>query len=196
MEHEDRELIARAQADKAAFEAVYLKYTGPVYNYFWYRVGHDKEEAEDLMQETFLRAFEHLPKFAFRGPSYRTYLFTIAHNLLVNYYRRAKPVPLEEAERIPVEIIERVEQHVDAERVWQAVQDLHPTEKEVVLLRYREDMATRDIARITGKSENAVKLLLSRARKKLRRHPGILALVLLPDIPKRYTRPRFLDKRR
>lgn len=188
----DVQLITDAKQDTAAFEAVYRKYAPKVFNYFWYRVGHNKEVAEDLMQETFVRAFQALPKYVVKNGSYLTYLLTIAHNLLVNYYRTKQPVPLEEAEKIPVEITDRVEHTLATEQLWQAIQDLPDSEKDAIYLMYREDKPVKDMAQIMGKSENAVKLLLSRARKRLRQHPKLTELVYLTDISTPYTKPRFL----
>ena len=53
-EKQDAILIAKAQADPASFEQLYNKYAARIFNYFWYRVGHDRDIAENLMQETFI----------------------------------------------------------------------------------------------------------------------------------------------
>ena len=63
MDIADAQLVANAKKDKEQFKALYKKYISKVYNYFWYRVGHDNDVAEDLAQETFVRAYLNLQKF-------------------------------------------------------------------------------------------------------------------------------------
>ena len=66
-EKEDEILVKKAQESPEAYEALYKKYGKRVYNYFWYRAGRIKEVAEDLAQETFIKAFQKLPKFRLRA---------------------------------------------------------------------------------------------------------------------------------
>ena len=61
----------------------------------------------------------------------------------------------------------------DIESLWKAIGDLSPNEQDVLYLKYRRDLKIAQIAAIVGKSENAVKLCLSRARKKLSQHPNL-----------------------
>src|SRR3989338_7230056 len=82
---EDEILVKKAQESPEAYEALYKKYGKRVYNYFWYRAGRVKEVAEDLAQETFVKAYQKLPNFRLRAYSYFSYLKTIAHNTLVKY---------------------------------------------------------------------------------------------------------------
>ncbi len=195
MENSDIDIIKRAKANSQIFEELYRKYADKVYNYFWYRTGHQKDVAEDLMQETFLRAFKHLHRFQIRGYSYLTYLLTIAHNVLVNYYRSNRMIPLSELGddfEIPVEITDSLERKVEAESLWRAIQDLPSTDRDALLMRYQKEMPIKDISRIMGRSENAVKLILSRARKKLAQHPFLRDMVGFTDQERKYTKPRFL----
>lgn len=190
----DIDIIKRAKLNPQVFQEIYIKYADKIYNYFWYRIGHQKDVAEDLMQETFIRAFSHLPKFQIRGYSYLTYLTTIAHNILVNYYRGHKLIPLEEVGDVPVEITETVNRKLEAEKLWKAIQNLSVLERDVILMRYQKEMPIKEIAKIMGKTENAIKLLLSRTRKKLSQHPYIKDMVKFKDQAKPYTRPKFLQK--
>lgn len=198
MNNEDVDIIKRAKANSQIFEELYRKYADKVYNYFWYRTGHQKDVAEDLMQETFYRAFKHLSRFQIRGYSYLTYLLTIAHNILANYYRSKKMIPLSELGEIgedfdvPAEITDSLERKVEAQALWRAIQDLSSTERDALLMRYQKEMPIKDISRVMAKSENAVKLTLSRARKKLAQHPYLRDMVGFTDQERQYTKPRFL----
>jgi RNA polymerase sigma-70 factor, ECF subfamily len=196
MNQEDKNLIAEAKKEPKKFEKIYRKYSNKVFNYFWYRTGHNKDIAEDLMQETFVRAYTHLPKFTNRGYSYLTYLFTIAHNILVDYYRKPKTVPLDSLEAMPEEILqdfkEEAERGYDAESLWKLIQTLSPKERDLVLMRYWNDMSIKEIATVLGSTENAVKLALSRLRKRLKEHPHVKNIALFQTIDKPYTEARFL----
>lgn len=194
MRQEDIKLVAQAKENHEDYEALYRKYADAVYNYFWYRVGHQNDVAEDLMQETFLRAFAHLPRFQTRGYSYLTYLLTIAHNVLANYNRTPRALPLEAVGDVPVEVTDHLERKSDAEVLWRAIQQLSHNEKDVLLMKYRQNMPIKDIARVMNRSENAVKLILSRARKKLANHPHLLDIKGFVDRKRRPTKARFLTK--
>lgn len=198
MQESDIDIIKRAKANSQIFEELYKKYADKVYNYFWYRTGHQKDVAEDLMQETFFRAFKHLNRFQIRGYSYLTYLLTIAHNVLVNYYRSQRMIPLSELGEmeIPAEITDTLERKVEARNLWKAVQDLSSTERDAILMFYQKEMPIKDISRVMGRSENAIKLVLSRARKKLAKHPYLQDMVEFTDQDREYTKPRFLKIRK
>lgn len=190
----DQELVSRAKREPRLFEAVYKKYAPKVFNYFWYRTRHDRELSEDLMQETFLRAFQHLPKFRQRGYSYLTYLLSIAHNLLIDHYRKPKAIPVDDAKDVPYEITQDLERKSDAEALWRAIQTLPADAYDILLMHYQRSMPVKDIARVIGKSENAVKLTLSRARKLLAMHPYLSDIGRFADTAKAYTKPRFLGR--
>lgn len=165
----DDELITRAQATPESFAQLYQRYAQRIYSYFYFRVGHQADVAEDLMQETFMRAFRALGKFQSRGVSYLAYLQRIAHNGLVNYYRRPQALPLEAADALPDTLV-MPQDSTEAHVLWGEVQQLGQTDKDAVLLRYQDELSIREIAAVMDKSENAVKLILSRVRKKLAQH--------------------------
>ncbi|KKT20836.1 MAG: hypothetical protein UW05_C0026G0012 [Candidatus Giovannonibacteria bacterium GW2011_GWC2_43_8] len=165
---EDEILVKKAQESPEAYEALYKKYGKRVYNYFWYRAGQVKEVAEDLAQETFVKAYQKLPNFRLRAYSYFSYLKTIAHNTLVKYYKKPKTASLEEIGDIAEESApDKSEVKETAELLWQAIEKLPEAEKNIILLKYREGRSVKEIAELTKKSTNAIKLVLSRTRKKL-----------------------------
>ncbi len=197
MEKTDIKLIENAKKRPDEYDEIYKKYSTDVFNFIWYRVGHDKELAEDLMQEVFVRAFAKLKKFQNRGYSYRTYLLTIAKNVLVNYFKKKKPIlGLDEYEDIPIEITQDQESNkkIEAGNLWRAVQDLSHTERDVILMHYKNEMPTKDIGRVIGKSTNAIKIILSRSRKKLKENPRINDILNYSNTSHDYTNPKFLKK--
>lgn len=166
---DDIRLIQAAQTQSADFDGLYAKYASKIKQYFLKRA--DPSIAEDLTQETFLQAFKYLPRFTITNASYLTYLLRIAHNILVGHYRLSAHSPLTQdmalIENEPAAAIDQ-ERFWDLEKLWEAVRALPKTEQQILTLKYQQDKLISDIAREVGKSENAVKLALSRARKKLR----------------------------
>ena len=166
---DDTRLIQAAQQHSTAFEGLYEKYAGRIKQYFLKRA--DPSLAEDLTQETFLQAFKYLPRFTITNASYLTYLLRIAHTVLVGHYRTAARMPITFGEDLiknePAAAAD-YEKFWDLEKMWQAVHTLPKTEQQILILKYQQDKLITDIAKEVGKSENAVKLVLSRARKKLR----------------------------
>ena len=166
--HEDNKLIHEAQKDPKAFGNIYSQYLTHIYRYVLARVGRQKEVAEDISQETFLKAFKSRNRFKERGLPYLAYLRRIAHNLLINHYRSKKTLPLEETEGVIDDALENLisvkEKVEEFERLIATLPEKH---REIMILRYREDLPIKEIAQKTNKSENSVKLTLSRARKRL-----------------------------
>lgn len=179
MQFDDRELIEQAKSHPEQYGPLYDKYMEKVYRYFWYRTGYQKELAEDCAQETFLRAFKHLSSFTDKGISYFSYLLTVAHNLLVNHYRWTeanKAVSLDDVDEAAFMFSSDIEDHLDTDVIWAAVNELTAAERDILSLRYQQELSIREIASAKGKTENAVKLILSRAKKKLRTNPQLVSL--------------------
>ena len=150
--------------------------------------------AEDLTQETFVRAYKHLDKFQMRKTSYASYLLTTAHNLLVNYYRSPKPISIEATGvDVPEEIWSDIETKDNLRSLWRAIQQLPVKERDILYLKYQKGYKVADIARIVGQSENAVKLTLSRARKKLAAHPYLNGIAGFTDTKRKKRAARYKD---
>lgn len=165
---DDAQLVEAAKKDPERFAALYNKYRDRIYNYLLYRVSKDSRVAEELLQETFARAFHGLSQFKTQDYTYLSYLLVIAHNLLINYYRSPKPIYVEDMSVFKTSDALEKEEAFGKEDMWNDLENLSEAEKTAVLMKYKNDKSIKNIAEEMGKSENAVKLLLSRARKKLR----------------------------
>ena len=188
----DSELVARAiGGSQPACREIVSLYQRPLFNLI-VRMVRDRAIAEDLLQETFLKAFSHLERF---DPRYKlsNWLFKIAHNTVIDYLRQRKPVALpldslDSGERAladpsggpasgdPVEAIARAEM---AELLGRAVAALRPEYRQVVVLRYHEDLSHEEIADIMGIPVGTAKSHLHRARVEL---AGVLRRLLPPDV--------------
>lgn len=162
---EDSELITLSQKKNDAFGELYLKYKKEIYNYFLKHLPWQKNLAEDFTQETFLKAFSHLANFVPRNASYSTYLLRIAHNVLVNHYRSKIMLPLDEQKTLTQT---KHDQWVSHYTLKMVLKQLPQSDQDILGLMYDQQYSIREIAEKLQKSENAVKLQVSRARKKLR----------------------------
>lgn len=173
----DAQLVHEAQEQPFVFDKLYRKYYKQVYKYIWFRVGFNSEAAEDLLQECFLRAFEHLKDFHASGFSYLTYLLTIAHNLVVNQYRKQPTISLDTDDAPEIaDSRATMQTDLEAQEIIEATEDLPESERSVIHMFYEETLPVAIIAERLGKTANAVKLLLSRARKHLKQHPRLTGL--------------------
>ncbi|MEK9148154.1 MAG: RNA polymerase sigma factor [Patescibacteria group bacterium] len=135
----------------------------------------DREAAKDLVQETFLRAWDYLAKGQ-RVDNMPAFLYRVATNLIIDESRKKKTRSLEGLqdqgfdvrEDHHLEIYKSAELRDDVGRALRVLKELDPKHREVVVLRYINELDPKEIAEIIGETENAVSVRLHRAIKKLR----------------------------
>ncbi|MBI2638010.1 sigma-70 family RNA polymerase sigma factor [Candidatus Peregrinibacteria bacterium] len=152
------------------FTQYYEEYKRTIFNYILYRVGFNRDTAEDLTSDIFLKAFQAFDSYD-RNRPFKTWIFTIAHNHLVNYYAAKKNVlPLEEAVEVVKEVpaTETLDEKMLVSKILHLISKLPVAQQELVTLRYVNDLGNEEIARIVGKEEGAVRTALSRAIATLR----------------------------
>ena len=156
-----------AEGDRAAFEAIVRRYTRPLTEFAAHKTA-VIQDAEDIVQETFLRAFLNLNTFDPRF-SLKNWLFTIAYRLIVSSYRKKKPARLDS--RTCAAMVDG-QSHDDApmDWLWELAEALDPSAHTVLWLRYKQDMDISEIARVMNRSTLAVRVLLHRARRRLADH--------------------------
>lgn len=152
------------------FTRYYEEHKKTIFNYLLYRVGFDRDMAEDLTSDVFLKAFQAFDSYD-RNRSFKTWVFTIAHNHLVNYYAARKTVlPLEEVVEVVKEVpaTEMLDEKMLVSKILHLVSKLPAAQQELVTLRYVNDLSHQEIAGIVGKEEGAVRTAISRAIATLR----------------------------
>lgn len=165
---EQKELIARAQEDRDAFAALYDRYLGSVYGYCYNRLG-SREAAEDATSQTFYNALRALP--GFQVGSFHCWLFTIAHNVIVDMQRRQRPQEPLEAAGDPADAAPTPEELAllaeERRSLRAALAALSPDQRRVVELRLA-GFSGAEIAETLGRSLASVKMLQFRALERLR----------------------------
>jgi RNA polymerase sigma-70 factor (ECF subfamily) len=161
-------LRIRTQADARAFTELYDAYKERLYRFVQLKVP-SATEAEDITAEVFIAAWTYLQSRTVLHLS--GYLFLVARRRIAEFYRSRKPdnLPIEHAEQVVDGLgMEQVlSARTEWERVWAALQSLHPEYREILTLRFIEQMEVGEIAEVLGKRKNTISVLVHRARSAL-----------------------------
>lgn len=181
----DTELVRRAQvrqgsmdAGAAAIGEIYDRYHERIFRYLWARTS-EKQLASDLTAEVFLRMITNLHQYdvpVSQSPEapFQAWLYSIAHNLLVDHYRkdsRRQEQTLDEIEHLVEEhsgVAQAVEQRLLFEQVQSALQLLSPEVQDVLVLRFLVGLSLQEVAQVLNKTLASVKITQHRGLEKLR----------------------------
>ncbi len=169
------DIVRRAQAgDSSAFGRLYEMYYDQIHRYVAFKCG-NRLEAEDLTGEVFLKMIESIDKFKFKGFPFTSWLYRIAHNAVVDNFRRKgrRPtVPLDDFIATTTaddsDLESRAEISWTMREVVRAMQDLTDLQREVITLRFAGGLSVAETASAVGRKENAVKALQHAGIRKLR----------------------------
>ncbi|UPA22920.1 sigma-70 family RNA polymerase sigma factor [Candidatus Peribacteria bacterium] len=182
MESSELSAIGECQAGNlSAFDQLYTLHVDAVYR-FLHRRTLVKEIAEDLTSVTFMKAMESIRSFKSDRGELRAWLYRIARNTLIDHYRKNRPsVDIESVWDLPSDDITemRTEKNMDATALHEAMQTLSKDQRTIVLLRMWEGLSYKEIADLTGKTENNAKVIFSRAVSQLRSNYGGSATIAL-----------------
>jgi RNA polymerase sigma-70 factor (ECF subfamily) len=178
---DESEWITAAQrGDRSAFARVVNLYWDRLFRWL-YHLTRDRHRAEDLTQETFLKALAAVKTFR-AGSNFRAWLFRIGHNNFVNLMRaeRKSPQPPAEEPLVPDPAAGPVTAAADREalvQVMRAIEELPPDFRTALLLKAEEGMNYREIAAVLKTTEETARWRVFKARQKLMK---VLAPELLP----------------
>jgi RNA polymerase sigma-70 factor (ECF subfamily) len=176
-------LVERAQAgESAAFGLIYDRYVDTVFRFIYFRVG-NRQLAEDLTSDTFLRALKRIGSFTWQGRDLGAWLVTIARNLVADHFKSGRyrlevttgdVLDADREDRGPEGSPEAaVVDHITNVALLTAVKQLNPEQQECIVLRFLQGFSVAETAQAMGKNEGAIKALQYRAVRTLAR--------LLPD---------------
>ena len=162
-------LIGQAcQHDEAACQKLLNIYKGRIFSYIL-RMVKNYHDAEDLTFETFIKCFRALESFD-RSRRFSTWLFTIAHNTTLDFFRktRIEYEYIDERYAANTDFVREYEKKKKMELIDQAITQLAPVDRELVLLFHKEEYSYQEIHDIVHLPITTIKTRLHRARKRLR----------------------------
>lgn len=153
-------------------EHAFAQYSDAIFRHCWFRLG-NRESAKDLVQDVFARTWDYLMA-GNEIDNMRAFLYRVAHNLVVNARIRTQPVSLEDTiesdrSREPSEDNRQAAYaKLEVEQALERLSQVNPAHTEVIVLRYIDGMAVKDIAELLSISENAASVRIHRALEALR----------------------------
>ncbi len=171
------DVLAVQKGDRDAFASLLARYQNRLYRYLL-RWVHEPATAEDLFQQTWMRVIERIRGFD-AGRNFDPWLFAVARNLVIDYLRRRRPSSLEEplADDVPLsdclsaDVPGPLEQALRCERaelVQKALESQPPIYREILSLRFEEEMKLEEIAEVLSIPLGTVKSRLARALERMR----------------------------
>jgi RNA polymerase sigma-70 factor, ECF subfamily len=177
--YDEQALLQRAiEYDQTALGEIYDRYAAKIYSYMLYHTG-DQELAEDLTASVFIKMLNAIRAEKAWQQSFSGWLYRIAHNVLVDHFRRDGRYATQELdERLPLsspDVLSKAEESISSERVKKAMIHLTEEQQMVIVLKFFEERSNVEVAQVMGKTEGAIKSLQYRALAALRRHltPGL-----------------------
>jgi RNA polymerase sigma-70 factor (ECF subfamily) len=152
------------------FENIYAENTDALFRFVLYRVS-DKEQAVDIVEDSYVRFWQTLQKEEVNEP--RALLYKIARNLVIDWYKKKKSIPLQshpgetsENEGVYLDMFEGniigAEIALEAKMAKDVIASLEPIYREVIYLRFVEELTPREIAQIVGESTNVISVRIHR----------------------------------
>lgn len=167
---DDARLVLMAQADARAFAPLYGRYADPVYRYCYRKLG-NPDLAADATAQVFVQALAALRRYRPEGNSFRAWIFTIAHNVIVDHFRARRPVaPIAAAAHVPTaepSPEETMLRHEAGSTVRALLATLPPEQRQILELRLA-GLTGGEIATVLGRTPGAVRVAQARAFARLR----------------------------
>lgn len=146
-------------------------YKDKIYSYFYYAVNKDTQLAEDLTSEVFLKGFEHFDSYNDEY-NFSTWVFRIARNTLYDYFRKKKvdislddsesEMSLSEFTKYEQDFDEKIDTDIKMQHVYNTLETIPIGQKELIIMKYIQELTTKEISQLTGKTEACVRKNLSR----------------------------------
>jgi len=160
----EEDVVSRAiKGDGEAFAQLYTEHFDKIYRYVYLKFG-NQAEAEDLTQEVFVKALEAIGSYRWRNLPFVSWLFRIAHNQIIDYFRKQGKVEKVTWDDNIAHVDEPnpaliAEQKLELEKLADNVKKLPPAQCEVISLRFGAELSIAEVAKALGKSPGTVKAL-------------------------------------
>ncbi len=172
---EEKKLIEKAKkGQNEAFAQLYDKYVERIFRFIYLKTFH-KADSEDLTQQVFLKAFQNIKKYSYQGFPFSSWLYKIALNVVIDYYRQNKSEEIKVSDLLfelkeegNLNPWEKFDYGLEIEKVKQIIKKLPQDQQDVLILKFVNDLNNKEIAEILNKSEGAIRVIQHRALKQLK----------------------------
>jgi RNA polymerase sigma-70 factor (ECF subfamily) len=168
VDNEARLVDLAVTGDFDAFAALYSLHLDAIYRYIYFRTG-DRQDAEDLTEQVFLKAWEALSKYKPVGRRFINWLYRISHNIVVDHHRRSRMIVDQDVAEIDLAgdmqdtPLEKVIQAEEYATLAMAITRLPEEYQQIIILRFIEGLGHAEVARILDKSEGTCRGIQYRA---------------------------------
>lgn len=172
----DEELVAQTLKDKDKFRLLVERYQHKLMRYI-FRIG-GKDASEDLLQEVFINAYQNLPGFD-KSLSFSSWIYRIAHNVAISHFRKQKVRPEGNLHGDSDDILTKlygeddvassVDVKIDGEHLRASMTKLKPLYRDILVLRYFEQLEYQEISDVLRVPMGSVAVYLHRAKQQLRK---------------------------
>jgi RNA polymerase sigma-70 factor (ECF subfamily) len=168
--------------DAEAFAALYDAYISQIYKFVYYKTLH-QETAEDISAEVFIKAWRKLSQF--KDGSFVAWLYTIARHAVIDYYRRHhEHQDIDDCWDLKdgTDFLGMIDQGLNLEKMKVALQSLRSEDREILIMRFWQELSFAEISQLLNKREGAVKMSCARALERLRAKMPLALFILLPKL--------------
>ncbi len=161
---------ASRKGQNEAFGELYDEYIQKIYRFIFFKT-HHKETAEDLTSQVFIKAFEKIKSYDAGKSSFAVWLYRIARNTVIDYYRtRKSDANVEDVWDLfkDESLLKDVDNKIQLEKVGKYLQTLEPLQREMIIMRVWNDLSYKEISQIINKSEANCRVIFMRAVGKLK----------------------------
>ena len=166
MDKTEQKIIASCQqGDLRKFAWLYQKYLQPIYRFIYYRTLH-QQTAEDLTSQTFIKAMQGIN--GFKQGNFAAWLYQIARHNLTDHYRRLnKQTDINDIWDLAdqTDWVEQLDSRLTLEKVQAQLDKLKSEQREIILLRFWDELSYEEIAALVGKSVEACRMAVNRGLK-------------------------------
>lgn len=147
---------------------LFSQYNKQIFNYVYFRVGCIREDAEDISSEVFLRAIKYSESYNPEYGTEKTWLFTIARNLLKDHYsKRSDNLDFSEIEESFLKDFDNNDTKLLVNHVISELKNLETDDKDLIVMKYIIGLKNKEISELVNKNEDTVKVSVHRAKQKL-----------------------------
>lgn len=185
----DNDLVKSIQQGKTEnFVQLYEKYVKKIFDFIFFKVG-NKQDAEDLTSDTFLKAFDKIETFdTKKNIQFSSWLYSIARNTTIDFFRQNHTDYPEytwlEEQSVEIDMLQGIQDRDKLNQILQFLETLGTEKKEIFLLRVWNEMSYDEIAHITGKTANTCKVAFHRTLQTVLQKFGYMGLLILFNIVK------------